>query len=98
MQWASRTTFVWRPLECATSYNVYRETAELLPDVDGDGLVDRYGTCYLSALPKPEAIVNNDPPLGFAHYYWGSGSNSFGEGSIGMTSAGLVRPITSPCP
>ena len=79
-------------------WNLYRLTATMLIDGDGDGLADVYPRCLQPDLMSPTATDNHTPPSGETDYYLVTAENSVGESSLGYNSSGLERPSVNPCP
>lgn len=84
-------TLTWAPDPSAGTYVVYRGDPRLLP---GDA-----GICLLSALPGPQAIVDEQPDDARAFFYLVTAvSTLLEEGSAGYDSTGAHRATPSPCP
>ncbi len=100
LSWSSNTDLQWNPSICATSYNVYRLTAARMPDVDGDGLADDYGTCDLPGLETPQAVMPGTPAPSLCDYILVTGKNVVGESALGDNGAAapVERPNVAPCP
>jgi hypothetical protein len=96
MLFTSKTHLVWRPVECAEFYNLYRALA--LVDADNDGLADDYGTCFMPGLLLPMADDFSIPNPGRLFSYLVTSVNALGESDLGTNSAGVVRPNLNPCP
>ena len=84
-------TLIWSGAPPMTSYNLYR------------GFVGAGGwgfdqACLATGLTAPGAGDPAVPPVGFLFHYMVSGSDACGEGPLGFTSWGQVRPNPSPCP
>jgi len=97
ISWTSNTQFTWNRLECAETYNVYRSSQLQFMDLNGDGLADDYGSCFVSETSSTEAS-DFFVPAGFFNAYMVVGENRNGEGAIGTNSAGMPRRVSVPCP
>ena len=98
VQWLDKIEFAWDPLVCIDVYNVYREVAVRLIDVDSNGVADSYGPCFLPDRLVPQGADPSSPLPGRCNYYLVTGENGSGEGTLGSASNGLARPNTLPCP
>lgn len=96
--WASKGVIVWPWGPCADWYNVYKSTAQVLPDMDRNGLADFYGACFQPEMVENQAPDSSSPPAGNTSFYLVTGENPVGEGSMGYASNGLERRNTDPCP
>lgn len=94
-----KVTLAWWGL-CppASSYNVYRIMATVLPDANHDGVADDYGTCFRSGLTTPEAFDGSRPALGQVLFYQVTAKFGTLEGPMGNASNGSPRQNVGPCP
>jgi hypothetical protein len=100
VDWATPTLLRWEVQPCAAGYNVYRlDTMTILPDRNGDGVADGYGSCLLSGIGTNEVDVGAVPPD--PQHLWiflVTAENAKGEGTFQPASNGMPRPNLSPCP
>ena len=85
-------------MPCADYYNIYKRTASLLTDADGNGVADSYGSCDQMDQAENMTADSMIPPSGMASFYMVTGENPVGEGSLGYASNGLERPNRDRCP
>jgi hypothetical protein len=95
-RWLSKVRHAWDAMRCATVYNVYRQFSPLLRC--GGGVACSYGPCQWSGLVAENAVDATVPLPGKLLYYLITGENLSGEGTMGFSSSGLIRPNVSPCP
>jgi hypothetical protein len=98
VSWASKSIIVWNWVPCADYYNIYKRTASLLPDSDGNGVADSYGSCDQMDQPDNMTADSMIPPSGMASFYMVTAENPVGEGSLGYASNGHERPNLDRCP
>jgi len=73
------------------TYNVYRG------DLPAAGFSYNQ-TCFQSSLTQPSTNDGQVPALGHGFHYLVTGRNSCGEGTLGSSSGGSLRPNPLPCP
>lgn len=98
MSWASKAIFSWHIGPCADWYNVYKSVGRGFSDTDGNGVADKYGSCFEPDLVENAATDAMLPPASAAGFYLVTTESGLGEGTLGWASNGLERPNTSPCP
>ncbi len=88
-----KKTMRWEPPEPSRSvtFNLYR-------GVLSDVALGDYGDCFSPGLTSPVAMVPFKPPVGRTWSFLVTGENSYGEGTLGETSAGASRVNVAPCP
>lgn len=93
LRFFSRSDVRWEPLEPSRSetFNVYRGTLAGPP-------LGNYGNCVAHDLDVPRYTVAFNPAAGTGWTFLVTGVNSYGEGTLGETSAGGERPNANPCP
>lgn len=98
IDWAKKDQMVWSQEECAASYNVYTYNGPRLPDFDGDGMADFYGTCLQSGIPVTTLQIPSSPSSGTVDFFLVTGVNPIGESTLGYNSQRKERPNLTPCP
>ena len=94
-RWPSKVTNSWNLAFCATVYNVYQQAGPL---TNCGGVACSYGLCEWSGLVTNNAAQVATPPVGTVYFYLVTGENVIGEGTMGFSSAGFMRPNLFPCP
>lgn len=84
-------TLIWTGSASASSYNLYRGTI-------GGGAFSFNHVCLAAGIPGTTGQDTGTPVREEAYYYFVSGRNNCGEGSLGGTSSGAPRPNAFPCP
>ena len=88
---ADRLTLGWTSSPDAQTYNVYK--GSIAP-----GAPFGYGhVCHDGGLTGTEATDPATPTAGVLFYYLVSAENCFGEGSTGVASNLIERPLPAPC-
>jgi hypothetical protein len=88
-------TWTWARIPQANTYNVYRGVITV-------NFVYNH-TCFRTGLPERVLQDTEAPPVGSVFYYFISGINSCGEGTLGWSNPSLVgtppaeRPNSIPC-
>jgi putative metal-binding protein/thrombospondin type 3 repeat protein len=82
---SSPFTLGWRKISQANVFNVYRGTITALPMTFNE-------TCLESGSPDWTSQDTTVPPPGTAFFYLVSGSNSCGEGCLGLNAAACEVP------
>lgn len=93
LRWSSKVRFFWIHQPCATVYDVYRQIGPL---TNCGGVACSYGPCLWSGLVAANATDLLVPPAGGIHYYLVSAESYVNEGTLGNSSAGLLRPNPVP--
>jgi len=88
---AAPGVFVFTPISQANVFNVYRGTAS------GPGTFLTNVGCLLPEVTFWGFTDTADPPRGSTFYYLIAATNRCGEGTVGFTSSGLPRTITTLC-
>jgi hypothetical protein len=90
---SSKTEIEWNGDASGASvkYHLYRG------NIPGIGWVGYDHTCLAPDLSQPKSEDTAEPLEGSVYYYLSSGSNCFGEGSLGDSTSSGPRPNTDSC-
>ena len=87
----AKSGFVFRPETGATAYQAYRQKLGWISSIN-------YGVCEHLATHGLAFFDDELPPAGTAFTYLVTADVASGEGSLGRSSAGELRPNLRPCP
>ena len=86
-----RLTIDWSPRTDAQTYNVYRGS------VDPGASFGYAHACHDGGLTGTETTDPANPTAGVLFYYLVTAENCFGEGSAGLSSSSIDRPVPISC-
>jgi uncharacterized protein (DUF1800 family) len=91
VQVGTTSQLTWSPVSGADDYNVYRGLLSWLPKGDG-------AECFGDEIATTSFVAAAPPPPGQGYFYLVTAeSNAGGEGTPGLDSNGMARPLRGQC-